>query len=49
MNQMWAKRGTRPRITCNCCFKLAYLFGAICPERGTGVALVALTRLAKFS
>jgi hypothetical protein len=35
-----AKRGTRPRIKRDRRFTWAYLFGAICPSRGTGAALV---------
>ena len=38
--RIWAKRGTRPRIRRDRRFTWAYLFGAICPERGTGAALV---------
>jgi hypothetical protein len=43
LTRIWAKRGTRPRITCDRRFTWAYLFGAICPERGTGAALVMPT------
>jgi hypothetical protein len=38
-----AKRGTRPRIKRDRRFTWAYLFGAICPARGTGAALVMPT------
>jgi len=34
------RRGTRPRIKRDRRFTWAYLFGAICPARGTGAALV---------
>jgi len=36
----WAKKGTRPRVAHDQRTQSAYLFGAICPERGTGAALV---------
>lgn len=36
----WAKKGTRPRIAHDQRTQSAYLFGAICPERGTGAGLV---------
>lgn len=36
----WARRGTRPRALSDLRTKSAYLFGAICPEQGTGAALV---------
>jgi DDE superfamily endonuclease len=41
--RIWAKRGTRPRIKRDRRFTWAYLFGAICPARGTGAALVMPT------
>ena len=37
--QQWAKRGTRPRQPADQRYESAYLFGAICPARGTGAAL----------
>jgi hypothetical protein len=37
---IWAKRGTRPCIRRDWRFTWAYLFGDICPARGTGAALV---------
>jgi hypothetical protein len=40
LTRIWAKRGTRPRIKRDRRFTWAYLFGAICPARGTGAALV---------
>ena len=36
----WAKRGTRPRAALDQRTKSAYIFGAICPQRGVGAALV---------
>ena len=36
----WARKGTRPRAAHDQRTKWAYLFGAICPERGTGAAWV---------
>jgi hypothetical protein len=43
LTRIWAKRGTRPRIRRDRRFTWAYLFGAVCPERGTGAALVMPT------
>jgi DDE superfamily endonuclease len=43
ISRIWAKRGTRPRIKRDRRFTWAYLFGAICPVRGTGAALVMPT------
>ncbi len=40
MTRIWAKRGSRPRLKRDRRFTWAYLFGAICPARGTGAALV---------
>lgn len=36
----WAKKGTRPRADHDQRTQSAYVFGAICPERGAGAALV---------
>lgn len=36
----WARRGTRPRVLTDLRTKSTYLFGAICPARGTGAAVV---------
>ena len=36
----WAKTGSRPRADHDQRTQSAYLFGAVCPERGTGAALV---------
>jgi len=38
--RIWAKKGTRPRLPADQRYKSAYLFGAICPKRGTGAALM---------
>jgi hypothetical protein len=40
ITRRWARRGTRPRAPVDLRTKSAYLFGAICPARGTGAALV---------
>ena len=37
---MWARRGTRPRAPRDRRHTWAYLFGAVCPERAVGAALV---------
>ena len=37
---MWARRGTRPRAPRDRRYAWAYLFGAVCPERAVGAALV---------
>ena len=36
----WAKTGTRPRQPKDQRYENAYLFGAVCPVRGTGAALI---------
>ena len=38
--RLWARKGTRPRLPADQRYDNAYLFGAICPKRGTGAALV---------
>jgi transposase len=38
--RQWARRGTRPRQPADQRYDNAYLFGAICPARGVGTALV---------
>lgn len=38
--RIWAKTGTRPRLPADQRYESAYLFGAICPARGTGAALM---------
>jgi transposase len=37
--RQWAKRGSRPTQPADQRYDSAYLFGAICPARGTGAAL----------
>ena len=37
--RQWARRGSRPRQPADRRYESAYLFGAICPARGTGAAL----------
>ena len=37
---MWADKGSRPSVLRDCRRSWAYLFGAVCPARGTGAALV---------
>ena len=36
----WARKGSRPRAIYDQRTESAYLFGAVCPERGAGAALV---------
>jgi hypothetical protein len=36
----WAKRGSRPRQPKDQRYENAYVFGAVCPGRDTGVALI---------
>jgi len=36
----WARKGSRPRATHDQRTQSTYLFGAVCPEHGTGAALV---------
>ena len=40
LTRRWAPRGSRPRAPHDQRTKSAYIFGAICPERGVGAALV---------
>ena len=40
ITQVWAKRGSRPRAWRDRRYEWAYLFGAICPERSTGAAII---------
>ncbi len=37
--RQWARRGSRPRQPADQSYDNAYLFGAICPARGTGAGL----------
>lgn len=38
--RLWARKGTRPRAPKDCRYAWAYIFGAVCPARATGAALV---------
>ena len=38
--RQWARRGTRPTQPADQRYESAYLFGAVCPARGVGAALV---------
>jgi hypothetical protein len=40
ITRRWARRGPRPRAVADLRTKSAYLFGAICPARGAGAAIV---------
>ena len=40
LTRRWAPRGSRPRAVRDHRFKSAYLFGAVCPARDTGAAIV---------
>jgi transposase len=40
LTRVWAKRGTRPRAMRDQRRNSAYLFGAVCPERDTGAAII---------
>lgn len=40
MTRIWAERGSRPSAPRDQRYSWAYLFGAICPARGIGAALV---------
>lgn len=40
VTRVWAEKGTRPRAVRQKQYQYTYLFGAVCPERDKGVALV---------
>ena len=40
MTRIWAERGSRPRAPRDQRYDWAYLFGAVCPARDVGAALV---------
>ena len=40
LTRIWAKRGTRPRAVRDHRYTWAYLFGAVCPARSVGAAVV---------
>jgi hypothetical protein len=40
LTRVWARRGSRPRALRDRRYQWAYLFGAICPQRSTGAAVI---------
>lgn len=40
LSRMWATKGSRPRVVRQRQFLSTYIFGAVCPDRDTGCALV---------
>lgn len=40
ITRVWAKRGSRPRAPRDRRYQWVYLFGAICPQRSTGAAII---------
>ncbi len=40
ITRIWAKRGSRPRAPRDRRYDWAYLFGAVCPDRSTGAAVI---------
>lgn len=40
LTRLWARIGSRPRAPRDSRYEWAYIFGAVCPERATGIALV---------
>jgi transposase len=40
LTRLWARRGSRPRAPKDCRYAWAYIFGAVCPARAIGAALV---------
>jgi hypothetical protein len=40
LTYVWAERGSRPRAPKDLRYEWAYLFGAVCAERGIGAALM---------
>lgn len=40
LTRIWARRGTRPRAPHDQRRASAYIFGAVCPDRGTGAAVI---------
>jgi hypothetical protein len=43
LTRVWAERGSRPSAPKDLRYEWAYLFGAVCPARGAGAALVLPT------
>ena len=40
LTRIWARKGTRPRSVRDTRYQWAYIFGAVCPKRATGAAIV---------
>lgn len=40
LTRIWARKGSRPRKPQDTRYEWAYIFGAVCPARATGAALV---------
>jgi hypothetical protein len=40
LTRVWARKGSRPRKPRDTRYEWAYLFGAVCPARATGAAIV---------
>jgi hypothetical protein len=40
LTRVWSKRGSRPRALRDRRYQWTYIFGAVCPERGLGAAVV---------
>jgi len=40
LSRIWAKKGTRPRVVRQRQFLSTYIFGAVCPDRDIGCALI---------
>lgn len=40
LTRIWARKGTRPRKPQDTRYEWAYIFGAVCPARATGAAIV---------
>ena len=40
LTRIWARRGSRPRAPRDTRYQWAYLFGAVCPSRGTAAGLI---------
>ena len=40
LTRIWARRGSRPTAPRDQRYQSAYLFGAVCPDRGVGAGLV---------
>lgn len=40
LTRLWAERGSRPPAPRDCRYLWTYIFGAVCPARGAGAALV---------